>query len=195
MTDITRVISDGSIALREVEEAEELEQIAYEFSDLPDEAVTITHRDANRILQRTAEIERQIKLIAEQEADEIERIRARASELREAHTKRLEWLGERYTPMLADFAARELDGKKERSIKLLSGKIGFRRNPSSLSITDTAAALEWAKDNLPDAVQIKESVGVSPLKSYVEGTGESLDFVAYVAPFDKFYMDAGSTGD
>lgn len=172
------------------EEAEELAQFTYEFSDLPGQEATLTHKEANRILSRMAREEREIRLIDEQEADELERVRLRAAELREAHKKRLGFLDGRYSNLLKDFAAREIEGGKTRSVKLLSGRLGFRQNPSSMKIIDPAAALAWAKENLPNAVKVVESVQVTPLKSYAETTGEFPEFVEYTAPYDKFYVEA-----
>jgi len=185
-----RVISDGSIALREIEEAEALAQIEHEYADLPESVIALGHSDANGIVRRIAEARREIELIGEQEAEEIARIRARADELRQAYQAKLTWLDERYGESLKAFAAANLEGKKVRSIKLLSGVVGFRKNPSSLAIVDKDAALEWAKANLPDAIKVVESVGVSPLKLHVEATGESLEFAEYTPAFDKFYIEA-----
>ncbi len=188
--DMDRVISDGSIALREIEEAEALAQIEHEYADLPESVIALGHSDANGIVRRIAEARREIELIGEQEAEEIARIRARAAELKQAWEARIAWLDERYGESLKAFAAANLEGKKVRSIKLLSGVVGFRKNPSSLAIVDKDAALEWAKANLPDAIKVVESVGVSPLKLHVEATGESLEFAEYTPAFDKFYIEA-----
>ncbi len=164
------------------------DQMLDEYDDLPAECVTITHKEANRILERMAEQSEAIARIDEQEADQVERIRARAKELREAHTRRREWLDCRYTALLEEFAKRETDGKKERSVKLLSGTVGFRRNPSSLNITDADALLVWATDNLPDAIKVVETVGKTPVKSYIEGTGEVVPGVEYTPAADRFYV-------
>lgn len=166
-------------------------QMGYEFSELGEAtSAGLDHRSANSILRRMAEHQREIAHIEEQRQEELERINARADELRQAHERRVEWLEERYGDLLREFAEKELDGKKVRNIKLLSGTIGFRRNPSSLAILDGNAAVEWAKANLPDAVKVVESVPVTPLKSYIEGTGEVLPFAEYTPPTDKFYVKA-----
>ncbi len=184
------VVNDGSVALMEAEEAEALEQIEYEYSDLPESVIPLGHTEANSILRRIAEAEREMELIDEQLVEEIARIRARADELRQAYQAKLTWLDERYGESLKAFAAANLEGKKVRSIKLLSGVVGFRKNPSSLAIVDKDAAIEWAKANLPEAIKVVESVGVSPLKLHVEATGESLEFAEYTPAFDKFYIEA-----
>ncbi|MBP7561427.1 MAG: host-nuclease inhibitor Gam family protein [Armatimonadetes bacterium] len=166
-------------------------EMLHEYRDEVEAAEAgLDHRSANGILRRIAQEKRHIALIEEQRRDEIERINARAEELKQAHEGRVQWLEDRYGDMLKDFAAKELEGQRTRTITLLNGKLHFRKNPSSLKIEDMDAALEWAKANLPDAVKVVESVGVTPLKAYVEGTGEALPFIEYSPSFDKFYMDA-----
>jgi phage host-nuclease inhibitor protein Gam len=167
------------------------EELKDEFSDLPSECGTITHVEANRILERRAEICRQMDLINEQEADEMKRIEVRAAELREAYCRKLAWLTLQYQPMLEEFARAETDGKKERSVRLLSGTVGFRRNPSSVEITDADALLAWAKENAPNAVKVVESVGKTPIKAHIEGTGEVVPGVEYTPPADRFYIKEG----
>jgi phage host-nuclease inhibitor protein Gam len=174
----------------EIEQDIFVDEMEQEFSDLPT-APTVTHKEANRILERMAEQSEAIARIDEQEADQIERIRARAKELREAHTGRKEWLEGRYAATLEEFARAETDGKKERSVRLLSGTVGFRRNPSSVEITDADALLAWAKENTPNAVKVVESVGKTPIKAHIEETGEVVPGVEYTPPADRFYIKEG----
>jgi len=80
------------------------------------------------------------------------------------HTQRRDWLRARFAGELEQYAAGQLTGQKARTLVLDHGKISFRKTPGSTTIIDMAAAVEWAKQNAPDALKITESVLVSPLK-------------------------------
>jgi len=164
-----------------------IDNMADEFTDMPAVDMTISHKEANYILRRIAGERRQLALIAEQAADEIGRIQARANELKQAVAAREEWLVANYGHILEDFARQELEGQKARSVSLLAGKVGFRKSPASVEIVDADAALVWAKTNCEDA--IKESILKTPIKKYIEETGEVPTGVEYLLGEDKFYMD------
>jgi phage host-nuclease inhibitor protein Gam len=163
-----------------------------EYIDLvPSLAGVITHSEANRIVRRMREQRDAVERIAEQEAEEIATIRDRAHALREAHETRLEYLDAAYRPMLESFCADEIAGKKDRSVKLLSGTVGFRRGRSSLEITDEDAAMEWARENLTSAIVVKESLAKTPITDLIEGTGEVPPGCEYHQAEDAFYVKTG----
>ena len=162
-----------------------VEDLAEESRDMP---AVLTHREANYIVKRIGEERRQMLLIDDQEKDEIERIRARAAELREAHQKRDNWLLENYGQTLEQFARDEVSSGKAKSVALLSGAVGFRKNPASLEIIDADAALLWAKQCCSDAVKITETVQKGVLKAHVEETGEVPPGIEYKAAYEKFYI-------
>lgn len=143
---------------------------------------------ANRILRRMADLERAIRQVDAQEADEIERIRARAREMREGYEFRLEQLHRVYDEPLKEFAKRETDGQKQRSVNLLAGRIGFRKGRDSIEIRDEEAGLAWAKAHLKEAVVVRESLAKEIVKQYVRETGEILDWAEYRPAEDCFYI-------
>jgi tetrahydromethanopterin S-methyltransferase subunit G len=157
-----------------------------EFADIPQ--AIIDYKDANWMVRRMREQEEAIQRINEQQVDEIGRILARARELREAHESRLEYLKAKCEPLLQEFTRKEIDGKKERSIKLLSGTVGFRKGVGSLDFTDEPAAVAWAEANLPDAIKVTVTLQKKPVKDLVEGTGEVPPGCEYTPGEDKFYI-------
>ena len=112
----------------------------------------------------------------------------------------------RYGAALQDFARRELDGGRRKSLRLYNGVIGFRVNPARVVIAgdtdaDAAAALDWARANLPDAVSVRETLDRRAvlglvgerLQASAEGvidtaTGEVLPFATVQPAEEKFYI-------
>lgn len=86
-----------------------------------------------------------------------------------------------YLPAVAAVVRREVAASGGKSILMETGvgekptRVGFRKSPDRLDITDPAAAIEWAKENLPDAVTYKESVSKTELKNHIVATGELPD--------------------
>jgi len=58
-----------------------------------------------------------------------------------------------------------------KSLLLAHGEVYFRRVPGGVDIVDEAAALAWAKDNLPGAVRIEERILKRPVIEYAEQEG------------------------
>jgi hypothetical protein len=79
-------------------------------------------------------------------------------------SRRRDWLRARFASELEQYAAGQLCGQKARTLVLDHGKIAFRKTPGSTTVTDMTAAVEWAKQNAPDALKITETVLVTPLK-------------------------------
>lgn len=79
---------------------------------------------------------------------------------------------------------------KGRSVKLISGTIGYRFKPGGPRVVDKEALLVWAKDRLPAAVEVKttESVPADAVKAHVASTGEIPDGVELVGDTDTFYI-------
>ena len=169
---------------------EPLPDMAEEFPELvPPGACVDDHSAANRILARIAREEREIMLLLDQANDQVNLILARANELRVAHQRRLDWLIETFTPGLQTFARLELEGSAKRSVKLLSGTVGYRKQPDHLEIKDEQAGIAWAKKNLPDAYRVEESLLKKPVTEHIKTTGEVLDFAELVIGEDKFYIE------
>jgi phage host-nuclease inhibitor protein Gam len=83
------------------------------------------------------------------------------------------------------------DFGSKKSRKLPSGTFGFEQRGGSVKITDMAAAVRWAKEH-GFADSVKETIGVTPIKQYIESTGETPAFVTVEPKVDHFYVKVGS---
>jgi len=118
--------------------------------------------------------------------------RARAARIREnaelmardadRQAEGLEW---QFGPALQAFAREQLTGKK-KSLRLFHGVIGYRTKPAGVTVGDEGAAIVWAKQNLPLAVT--ERVDKKALAEALLSTGESVDFAAFTAAEEVFYI-------
>lgn len=61
---------------------------------------------------------------------------------------------------------------KGKTIRLTTGALAFRAVPGGPRVVDSVAALEWARQHLPAAVKVSESLSATAVKSYVTQTGD-----------------------
>lgn len=85
------------------------------------------------------------------------------------------------------FKIKEADPKL-KTIKLPHGELRVRSQQPDYQIDDTLL-IPWAKDNLPEAVQVKESILKTPIKNYIKETGEILPGVTIEQRPDKFSVE------
>jgi phage host-nuclease inhibitor protein Gam len=95
-----------------------------------------------------------------------------------------------YTEYLIKQIGEVLEFGNKRSRQLPSGRIGFRKAPARVEITDAAGALEFAQlSGLP--IDVKQSVSKTTLKAHIETTGElppADSGIVYVEPRDLFFI-------
>ena len=89
-------------------------------------------------------------------------------------------------PALQTFLRAEVAGGKRKSVRLYSGVLGYRQKPAALQVTDPAAALEWARVNLPEVVA--ETLDKKVLSEKLLDTGEAPDFARLLPAEDVFYI-------
>jgi Bacteriophage Mu Gam like protein len=78
---------------------------------------------------------------------------------------------------------------RRKSLALPAGQVGFRGLPARLVVDDEARVIEWAKTNLPDAVEMVEKLSKSQLKQRFDQTGEIPPEGAHVEPeVESFYI-------
>lgn len=87
---------------------------------------------------------------------------------------------------LASWVKEMTADQKRRSVKLPSGTAGFRKTTETLVITDEAAALDWCKGRLPDAVKTTERVLSSVVFEHVKRGMELPDWAELRAGRDTF---------
>lgn len=119
--------------------------------------------------------------------------RARAARIREnaelmareadRQADHLEW---QFSPALQAFLREQIAGGRKKSLRLFHGVLGYRTKPASVTVGDEAAALEWARVNFPAAVA--EKLDKKTLSEGLLTTGEVVDFAAFTAAEDVFYI-------
>lgn len=89
-------------------------------------------------------------------------------------------------------------GGKKRSVDTLYGRAGLRTTTGSVRVTDESAYFEWLDSQpvsvsglLDDCIE-RKVVRTSPIKTFIEDTGEVPPGVSYVPAHDKFYPAADS---
>lgn len=75
--------------------------------------------------------------------------------------RRVDGLHYRFDNELAHYAAGELEGKKTRTLNLAYGRLSFRTVKGGLRVKDQDEALEWARQECPEAVAVKLSFSIS----------------------------------
>ncbi len=105
------------------------------------------------------------------------------------HENRLNFIHHRFDADLRWFAAEKIKGTKDRSVKTAYGTLAFRATQCSIKVIDMAEAVTWAKGNMPECVQVKESVIVTPLKGYEESL--PVEIFEVTPPGESFSIKTG----
>ncbi len=164
--------------------------------DIAPERFAVTDESkANWVLKQMAEAQARIDATQAMIAEEIAAINKRGEEILKPYQGRVEFFQTAFGTQLADWAKQQLDGRKEKSIKLLHGTIGFRKSADKLIIDDESKAIEWALENgYPGAV--KYNIGKTEFKKAYLSNIESnpvLQNIAHIDPaHDEFYCKAES---
>ncbi len=124
------------------------------------------------------------------------RVKAQAEAiLRQLDTDR-EGLLYLYGSQLEAFTRQELakTGNRRKSLTLLQGTCGFRTVPARMSVTDAAAALDYAKANLPEAVKTLETLDPAAYRKRAEETGELLPGLVALPSQEAFSVKFSGKG-
>lgn len=114
------------------------------------------------------------------------RIRENAELMARAEERKADALEWKYGAALQTFLRAEIAGGKKKSVRLYNGVLGYRMRPAGVSVTDPAAALSWAQENLPAAVTL--SLDKKALADALLATGEALDFARLNPAEEVFYI-------
>lgn len=145
------------------------------------------------VLQRRAQAEaRAAGLTAEMNllvAGIKERFETRIAE----QTRKVEWLDAQHGPAIQKWAHEQIEGGKAKSVKTAWATLGFRASREKMEVLDPQVALDWAKDNCPEAVRIEEKLLVSAIPDDLK-TGE-LSGLEYHPAGERqdFYCKHGGT--
>ena len=80
------------------------------------------------------------------------------------------------------------DDPKLKTVKLPHGTLKMRKQQPQYEY-DEAQLLPWAKENLPEAVIVKESVEKNHVKKYIQETGELVPGVTIIERPEKFSVE------
>lgn len=80
------------------------------------------------------------------------------------------------------------DDPKLKTVKLPHGSLKMRKQQPEFQYDETQL-LPWAKENLPEAVVVKESVAKTPVKKHIQETGEMVPGVQMVERPEKFSVE------
>jgi hypothetical protein len=86
-----------------------------------------------------------------------------AEKLKKEQQCKLDWLHRRFDNELGEFARRQLEGQKGKTLKTIYGSISLRVKKGGLKVLDPAKALLMAKMDYPHAVKTTESFLISML--------------------------------
>ena len=114
---------------------------------------------ANWYLRRLANLEAEKQRVTQQSAAIVAQLDADAETLRYL-----------YEGQLQNFVRQELaaNGNRRKSLHFLQGTACFRHVGPSLRITDNAAALDFCRRNLPDAVKVTETLDTTRYRDFAE---------------------------
>jgi hypothetical protein len=122
------------------------------------------------------------------------RVRENAEAIARQHEAEADGLLWQFGAALQEFARKETDRSKRRSVRLLNGQIGFRTKPAAFTVADDVAALVWVRENLPAVLRLDKRAFADVLAVTEEGnavhgeTGERLPFVAVMPAEDVFFV-------
>jgi Bacteriophage Mu Gam like protein len=153
-------------------------------NDIPSEhhaAVFVVddERKANWLVKRIGEARAYRERVKQWAADETARS--------QRDEERLLYL---YGGQLREWATTEitkLQGRR-KSIHLPGGQVGFRHEQPKLVVIDEAAAIEWARLNCPEAIQIVEKFSRNALKAHFDETGEIPPAVKFLPAHEGFFI-------
>lgn len=170
----------------------------------------LSDSDANWVTRLILKEDENIKAAQNQFEGEVARLRAKMNEMTEASKSLKDALVRYYAPLLQDYAKKRLAGQRGRSVKLLEGTLGFRKEADKVSIVDQEQILAWAKAHMPEVVKVSEVVQVSTIKENAVKdindekdarllcrdngqivdihTGEVVPGLEYVQGSDQFYI-------
>lgn len=88
--------------------------------------------------------------------------------------------------LIEPWARTQIEGQKSRTVKLIAGKVGFRKLPDKLEIEEDAL-IEWAWSNAPEIVRVKKSIDKPALKKLLEKT--EVPHVIIDVGIDRMYVE------
>ena len=174
-TDCILITDAGLQALTSAEVVPDTDDDSAEDGSAADAFMPDSAEKVDWVLGKISAARAEAKLIRENAE-----LMARECERRAEH---LEW---KYGASLQAWLRAELGEGRRKSVRLLHGVLGYRMKPAGVSVTDPAAALSWAQENLPAAAVL--SLDKKALSAALLETGEAVPFAEFQAPEETFYI-------
>jgi phage host-nuclease inhibitor protein Gam len=134
-----------------------------------------------------AEVDRFTAAAEKIKADKCAQIDERLAEILKPHYQTLETMTDFLRPW-GTVEVAKANGKK--SVKLLSGVVGFRKSPDSLEVEDEEKATAWLKAHgHADCVRMKETVKKDETKKFIKDKGEVPDACELKKGREEFYAE------
>lgn len=110
--------------------------------------------------------------------------------------EQLDELGMRYKKALEAYTIQNLPRKRDgsfarKTLPMKDADLSLRAHSGMIDIKDNKAAIEWAKENCPEAVKLDPRLVKEPLVEYVKANGEVPEGCEFVAPGDSFSIGGG----
>ncbi len=145
---------------------------------------------ANWVLRQIAEAQKRIDELTSLANDEIERIQKRLEQITKPLKRKAEFFSSAYNSQLEEFTRRELEGSKSKSLNLIHGKIGFRKNPDKvvLDVDEDEVIQELKRKGKLYCIRTVESIKHN---EFAKTIPELAPGFAHIEPGEvKFYIKA-----
>lgn len=147
--------------LREYIDQQEMKELKYSLDDgydIPDMAT------ANYVVKKLKEVREQKQAIEQQAQEALDEYTIKVDSFKRGALAPLDYAEERYVQQLTMFLEHNLTGK-QRSIKLINGTIGFRKNQPRI-IYDEEALLNFLEEKgLDEYLQTKTMLNKKEIRS------------------------------
>lgn len=171
---------------RDVEEAKAIVR-AYVSDTAKFEVTDLS--SANWVLKQLAECDVDEEAIIAMYEDEHRALEERMAALLKPIERKREFFTAAYGGQLEEFAKSELKGKKKRSVDVIYGRFGFRKQPDKLVITDHVQAAKAAEVVAPDVLD--KRLNLTRAKQFIDDGGE-LPFCKIEHGEDAFFIRSQS---
>lgn len=156
---------------------------------VPDRFVVDTMAKANWVLRKMSETQARLNETQAMLDAELARIARRGEEILEPLARRLEFFRSAFGEQLQEWAREEVAGGKQKSVKLLHGKVGFRKSPDALIVDDEAAAIAYADMMKLDGA-VRKSLSRTVVKDWLKQRCDAEFAGCHIeSGGDKFYID------
>ena len=174
-----------------VEQDEELDPVTLERFAVTDET------SANWVLKKIAFYEARLAAAQTMIDNELAAITARGEQITGPLARQVDFFRTVFGEQVRTWASEQVAGQKSKSIKLLHGTAGFRKNPDRVNVINESEAIFIAERlNLTDMVRVRKEISRTAAKAVLQTPeGAALKGVVEIEPGEEvFYLKAEMPG-